>query len=204
MDTCSRVNFYNNNKNKSWSPLIAHGNSICGFWWFGHWYNTTRLSSGEYYYGAYPHGFVDRVMLLFKDILDRSDSRILHLFSGTIIGDNNKSITFDINPKVSPNAVGDAQQLDIYFPNSYFDIILADPPYDNNYVKYGTEKFSRKSVVSKCSIILKSGGFLLWLDTIIPQWRKVDGWLYRGNIGIAMSTNHKARALTILQKDEKI
>ena len=46
----------------------------------------------------------------------------------------------------------------------------------------------------------KEGGYLCWLDTLIPQWRKADGWNYNGNIGIAQSTNHKVRGLTILQR----
>ena len=191
------VDYYNKNRKESWSPLISHNGSICGFWWFGRWYNTSRLD-GKYFYGAYPWGFLDRVRLLFREEFD--NGKILHLFSGTLKGDNSKIITFDMNPELKPNIIGNAENIDEYFSENTFDLILADPPYDNNYIKYGTPKFSKKKVIYKCSKILKEGGILAWLDTLIPQWANKDGWKYKGNIGIAQSTNHKVRGLTILEK----
>lgn len=198
--TCEeRVKNYNTKKKDSWSPLISHNGTICGFWWFGHWSGIGRFK-GKYFYGAYPRGFLDRVKLLFEDIFN--DGKILHLFSGTLKGDGKKVITFDICPELEPDVVGNAEEVDMYFSKE-FDLILADPPYDDNYKKYNTPKFSRKKVIHKCSKICKDGGYLCWLDTIVPQWtKKKDGWLYRGNIGIQQSTNHRARVLTILEKKD--
>ena len=99
-----------------------------------------------------------------------------------------------------PDVVGDAVELSSYFEPASFDLILADPPYKGNYEKYGVKPFSKKKVLSECAKILRPGGYLVWLDTIMPQWRKKDGWIYRGNIGLAQSTNHVYRAVLFLEK----
>ena len=185
-------------KKKGWSPLVLHNNStICGFWWFGHWYTTGKFK-GKYFYGAYPSGYLERIETLFVD--EFKSGKILHLFSGTLKGDGKRIITLDIRPELEPNVVGNAEEVDRLFDANSFDLILADPPYDDNYKKYNTKPFSRKKVISACSHVIKPKGYLVWLDTIIPQWRNADGWRYIGSIGVAVSTNHKVRAVTILTK----
>lgn len=72
--------------------------------------------------------------------------------------------------------------------------------YDDNHIKYGTEKVNKKKVIKGCARVLKVGGYLVWLDTIMPIWAKADGWKLRGTIGLLQSTNHKVRVITILQK----
>jgi len=195
-----KVEYYNKHRKKSWSPLILHKDTVCGFWWFGHRYATERDRFGNYFYGAYPRGYLDRMRLLFKDEFE--SGKILHLFSGTIKGKRNE-VTFDINPKLKSDVCGNAEEVDRFFGRE-FDLILADPPYDENYKKYGTKPISRKRVISSCSKILNSGGYLVWLDTLVPQWLNADGWKYKGNIGIQQSTNHKTRAVTILRMENRI
>ncbi len=185
-------------KEKNWSPLILHRETVCGFWWFGHWFATGRLPDGSYFYGAYPRGYLDRMYALFQEEVQ---GQVLHLFSGTIRGDGEKTFTFDIKNEVGPTNCGDAHKISEVFEKEKFDIIFADPPYGENYKKYKTDPIRRKVIIRECISILKDGGFLVWLDTIIPQWRNLDGWRYRGNIGIAQSTNHVVRGVTILQKD---
>ena len=185
---------------QNFSPLVEHNNAVYGFWLIGRWYNATM--GGQYYYGAYPPSYLKRLGLLFPDIFNVG--KILHLFSGTVIGDGERIITLDINPEpiqgIKPDIIGDAEELDGLFSENKFDLIVADPPYGDNYIKYGTKPINRKKIVHLCSIILKNGGFLVWLDTIIPQWAKRDGWVLRGMIGLAQSTNHAVRSITILQK----
>jgi len=189
---------FNQDKKEQWSPIIYHNGSVVGFWWFGRWYNSSR-DLGFYYYGAYPYGFMDRIKVLFKEQF--STGQVLHLFSGTLRSEDPRIITFDINPEVKPNIVGDAEKVGDYFHPGTFDLILADPPYDDNHEKYGTKKVSKKKVVSKCVDLLKVGGYLCWLDTLIPQWKNADGWKYAGMIGVVQSTNHKARAITMLRRE---
>ncbi len=191
------ISHFNSSKKPTWSGLVNHNGVVAGCWWFGRWYNTSRDNNGHYFYGAYPKGFIERVQLLFAPLFP--EGSILHLFSGTMVGNGEQVITFDIRLELNPNVVGNAEKVGEYFTRK-FDLILADPPYEDNYKKYGTPKFSRKKVIQSCSQILKPNGYLCWLDTMVPQWRKQDGWLYRGDIGIIQSTNHRVRALTILQK----
>ncbi len=188
-------NYLKEAKKRNWSPVVSHGTSVAGFWWFGHWFATDRLNG--YFYGAYPKGYLDRITALFEEELN---GNVLHLFSGTIKGDGIRVFTFDIRKELSPTQVGDAVNLSSFYPASFFDIILADPPYSGNEIKYNTKPVNRKKCLTECSKVLKDGGFLVWLDTMIPVWRNKDGWKYRGNIGVGVSTNHVVRAITILQK----
>jgi len=196
MEFKERVGWYNCHRKKNWSPLVVHGDVVTGFWLIGAWYNTSK--GRKYFYGAYPPSYLDRVMLLFPDFL--LHGRILHLFSGSIEGDGCRVLTFDIKPELKPNVVGDAVFLSRYFKEEVFDLILADPPYSGNFEKYGVKPFSKKKVLTECSKVIKPGGFLVWLDTYMPQWRKVDNWIYRGNIGLAQSTNHAYRGILFLEK----
>jgi len=192
---------YNSRRGK-YSPLVLHNGGVYGFWLIGRRYGISP--KGVYYYGTYPPSYLKRISYLFPKEFE--GGRILHLFSGIIKGDGERVITMDIKPEVvegiKPNVVGDAQEVNEYFPEKYFDLILADPPYDDNHIKYGTDKISRKKVIHKCSFILKEGGYLVWLDTMMPQWSKKDGWAYKGSIGLCQSTNHKVRGITILKKVE--
>ena len=192
------IEYYNTiAKARNWSCLLEHNEAAYGYWLIGRWYNITK--GGKYYYGAYPPSYLDRIFTLFPGYKNKM---ILHLFSGTIRGNGKNEITLDIKSEVIPNIVADALSIDNLFKSELFDLVLADPPYENNWEKYGTEKISIRKVIHKTSKIIKDGGFLIWLDTIIPQWRKKDGWKLRGLIGLGQSTNHRTRVITILQKGD--
>jgi len=183
----------NYNKNRGiYSPLIEHNKHVVGFWLVGNNYqNKSPL------FGTYPPGYLKRMRWLFDD--EFTNGEVLHLFSGAVKSLPNET-TFDINHDFRPSVVGDATNLTDYFKHDTFDLVLADPPYDDNHVKYGTEKVNKKKVVSLCAIVVKNGGYLVWLDTIMPIWAKKDGWAYKGSIGLLQSTNHKVRVATILRK----
>jgi hypothetical protein len=185
------VEHYNKNRGIA-SPLIEHGDIVCGFWMCGNnYHNKSPL------YGAYPPCYLPRMKLLFPEEFKHN---VLHLFSGSINVDNEPNVlTLDINPDFHPMIVDNAVNVGQHF-NGDVDLILADPPYDNNHLKYGTEKVNKKKVISASTKALRTGGFLVWLDTIMPIWSKADGWKLRGTIGLLQSTNHKVRVATILEK----
>lgn len=189
--TAMNVNNYNLCRGIA-SPLVEHGDIVLGFWMCGNdYHNKSTL------YGAYPPCYLPRMKLLFPDEFKKN---VLHLFSGSIdVTDVPNALSLDINPDLHPMIVGNAEEVDTYFHGDV-DLILADPPYDNNHLKYGTEKVNKKKVISACSKALRVGGFLVWLDTIMPIWKKADGWKLRGTIGLLQSTNHKVRVATILEK----
>jgi len=192
------IEHYNNNRG-NFSPLVEHNSAAYGFWLIGRWFNATR--GGVYYYGAYPPSYLKRLELLFPE---QFKGTILHLFSGTLTGDGQRIFSLDVNPEpipgIKPDFVIDAERLDECVPENFFDLIISDPPYGTNHEKYGVrKKVNRKRVIHLCSKILKPGGYAIWLDTIIPQWAKRDGWTLRGLIGCGQSTNHQVRVITILQ-----
>ncbi len=194
------VDNYNENRG-IYSPLIEHNGVVCGYWLMGNNYRNPSK-----YYGAYPPSYLKRIQLLFPR--EFRSGLILHCFSGEVelVGtpeERARQVRFDINGSLThtPDVVGDAAQLSQYFEEGTFDLILADPPYGDNHVKYGTKPVNKKKVVQECSKVLKDEGTLVWLDTIMPMWAKADGWKLRGTIGMCQSTNHQTRLVTILEQE---
>ena len=151
------------------------------------------------YYGAYPHGYLERVLSLFPDVKPRE---ILQLFSGSIDADVDEAgYTFDINETNSPNFVGDAEMLSTFIPIELkFKLILADPPYSvEDADHYGTQMVNRNKVVSECFKIMQDKAFLVWLDQVLPIYSKHLFDLV-GTIGLVRSTNHRVRCVFIFQK----
>jgi len=198
------VDHYNRNRS-IYSPLIEHNGIICGFWLCG---NNYQNKTG--YYGTYPPSYMKRIKLLFPNA-----QKVLHLFSGVVEkGIFENETTMDINPEIkpdpenrpaiiiTPDVVGDAAEVSSYFAENTFDLILADPPYNKNHIRYDTNPVNKRKVVKQAVTILEPGGYMVWLDTIIPIWAKADGWALRGTIGLVQSTNHATRVITILKKKE--
>jgi len=126
-------------------------------------------------------------------------TNILHLFSGSL-PHTVKATNFDINRELNPDVVGDAHHLSNYFPDNEFDLIMADPPYTaEDSIHYGTPMINRNIVVKECVKVLQPGGFIVWLDQVLPMYRKVDIELV-GTIGVIRSTNHRFRVVSIFRK----
>ena len=190
------VEYYNSiAQKKGWSPVLLHKNNVVGYWWFGRWYNQTRADGAPYFYGAYPPGFLRRVEAVMHPIF--KEGLVLHLFSGTLKGNGENIFTLDINPELQPDIIADSKEIPL--ESNSFDLILADPPYEKNYKKYGTKPIKKRKTFEECHRILKPGGWLLWLDTIVPQWRNAE-FQYRGIVAVQQSTNHRTRSLLFLQK----
>lgn len=165
-------------------------------WLWGVWIIGNNYANKNKYYGEYPPGYLDRVMSLFPDI---EDNEILHLFSGSL-DESVKGIRVDINPELKPDIVGDAEKLSEFLPFSP-KLIIADPPYSEEDAKhYGTCMVNRNKVVRECAKVLKPGGFLVWLDQVLPMYRRKELELV-GTIGVIRSTNHRVRMVFIWQKE---
>lgn len=171
--------------------LIAGGakkdttNRLEGVWVTGNDYR------GSGYYGAYPPGYLARVGALFPDA-----ERVLHLFSGSL--PPGPYLRCDCQGEAE--ILGDAEEIDSLVGPLTFDLVLADPPYNEaEAAKYGTKMIGRATVLAAVHRILDPGGFLVWLDHVFPQYAKTD-WHLRGLIGLVGSTNHKIRQVTIFEK----
>lgn len=170
----------------SWPGLRATDRWIDGMWIMGNNYRTSG------YYGAYPHTYLDRVSSLFPDA-----ERVLHLFSGSLPPGNYTRLDC-LSEK--GDVVGDAEALSSVFPERRFDLIYADPPYSvEDCEHYGCPMVNRNKVVAECTKVLEPGGFLVWLDQVLPMFRK-DELHMCGVIGMVKSTNHRFRVVTIFKR----
>lgn len=158
---------------------------LSGVWMLGNNYK------GSGFYGAYPPQYVKRVMALFPDA-----KKIMHLFSGSLPpGDYVR-----VDSTTRADTIADAHVLSKSFKPQSFDLIMADPPYTKaDAARYGTPMIHRKRVLEQCSLILKPGGFVVWLDTVWPMIHKKHLVLV-GAIGILRSQNHRVRFAFIMQK----
>lgn len=168
-----------------WPPLRADGRWIDGMWIMGNNYKTSG------YYGAYPHTYLQRVGALFPDATD-----VLHLFSGSLPKGN--YTRFDrVN---GADVLGEAEILADYFKPEQFDLIYADPPYSvEDCEHYGCAMVNRNKVLAECAKLLKLGGFVVWLDQVLPMFRKIELEMC-GVIGMVKSTNHRFRVVTLFKK----
>jgi len=57
----------------------------------------------------------------------------------------------------------------------------------------------RNVVFKECFKVLKEGGILIWLDQVLPNYKKIEFKII-GRIGMVKSTNHRFRVITIFQK----
>lgn len=163
-----------------WPAPRADERWIDGIWVLGQNYR------GSGYYGSYPPNYIRRVLSMFPDA-----EKILHLFSGSLPKGN--YTRFELNETLEAEMHGDAQKLSTFFEPNTFDLILADPPYsEEDANKYGQPLINRNIVLKECEKVLISNGYIIWLDQVLPMFRK-DSLFLCGLFGIVRSTNHRFR-----------
>lgn len=171
------------------SLFIGGDGRIVGTWIMG---NDYRVKSE--YYGGYPAGYLRRVKALFPD-----KHTVLHLFSGRVDQSIISGDTVDINPELEPNFVDDAQTLE-NVPLEIYDLVMADPPYSvEDAERYQTTMVKRNKVMAALGARLTPGCHVVWLDQVLPMWKKVEFDLV-GVVGLCKSTNHRFRMMTIFQR----
>ena len=57
----------------------------------------------------------------------------------------------------------------------------------------------RKTILNECIKVIKKGGHIVWLDQVLPMYRK-DDLKVVGYIGMVKSTNHRFRVITIFER----
>lgn len=172
------------------SLFIGGDGRIIGTWIMGNNYKAKQD-----FYGSYPHGYLQRVRALFPD-----KENVLHLFSGKVDTSIIPGKTVDINPDNSPDYIDDAQTLQ-KVPLEDFDLVMADPPYSvEDCDHYKTTMIKRNVVMRRLGERLKGGTYVVWLDQVLPMFRKIDFGIV-GVIGMVKSTNHRFRVITIFEKN---
>ena len=164
-------------------------------WLLGVW-NIGNNYKGSGYHGSYPPSYLSRIMGLFPDV---ARSRTCHLFSGSLTSET-PGLRVDINGELSPDVVCNAEELSEHVKNNHYDLILADPPYtEEDALKYGNPMVNRNRVVKECYKVLRPGGYLCWMDMVLPMYSKKE-FKRVGEISISRSTNHRVRAVFIFEK----
>ena len=174
------INYHD--KYPNYSKLIINRDVIEGIWVMGNNYQTKSNL-----YGAYPHGYLDRIYTLIEPI----ENETLHLFSGSID---------DKYDKVDFNVGIDAECMSDILPHNFYSRVYADPPYSiEDCDHYGCCMVKRNKVFNECYNIMKTGGYLVWLDQVLPQYKKIQFDII-ARIGMVKSTNHRFRVITIFKK----
>lgn len=171
------------------SLFLGGDGRVVGVWIMG---NDYRVKSG--YYGGYPATYLKRMKALFPD-----KQRVLHLCSGRVDLSLMPGKTVDINPKMKPDYVDDAESLTLV-PVEEFDLVMADVPYScEDCEHYGTPMLNRNRVIEALSKRISADCHIAWLDQVLPMYRKSELSL-EGSIGIQKSTNHRYRHVVIFGK----
>ena len=168
--------------------FIGGDGRIVGTWIMG---NNYKVASK--YHGGYPATYLRRIRALFPD-----KRRVLHLFSGKVDLDAFPGDTVDINADLGPTFVDDAQTLE-RVPLGDYDLVLADPPYSVEDCDHYKTSMVRRNVVMRALQRLPEGAHVVWLDQVLPMWRK-DFFKLIAAVGILKSTNHRCRMLTIFER----
>ena len=168
--------------------FVGPDGRVVGTWIMG---NDYRVKST--YYGGYPAGYLRRIKALFPD-----KRKILHLFSGRVDLETFPGATVDINAGLAPTYVDDAQTL-LNVPLEQFDLVLADPPYSVEDAEHYQTTMVKRNVVMRALQRLPIGAHIVWLDQVLPMYRK-DAFELEAAIGMWKSTNHRFRGITIFQR----
>ena len=183
MNLQERIDNYNKIFPNYPTSLFLSVNQIIGIWVMGNNY-TTKTSL----YGAYPYGYLERIHALFP-----KTNKMLHLFSGSLP----ESPEYD---KVDYNTGIDAETMADVLPNDFYSLILADPPYSiEDCDHYGCCMVKRNVVFKECYKIMEKDGYLIWLDQVLPNYKKIEFDIV-ARIGMVKSTNHRFRVITIFKR----
>lgn len=177
-------------------------------WLLGVWNIGNDYRNKTAYHGAYPRSYLERMQVLFPSatLLPEAtpgSNRTLHLFSGSL--PPGLYTRFDRRPDGDAGLIGcdiqgDAEELSEHLGERSYDYIFADPPYsEEDAARYGAPLVNRNKVVRECAKVIRPGGFLVWLDQVLPMYRKA-AWVRCGEILITRSTNHRIRAAFVFYR----
>jgi hypothetical protein len=171
------------------SAVVRKDGRVYLFWMVGNQYK--RING---YHGEYPPSYMKRVLSLFPAV---QEEKILHLFAGTVKG---PGVTFDCNPDLFPDVCGNAEEVDNYFTEDSFELVMADPPYTTKDAEiYGTKMPRSHLVFQRLVKVVQKGGMVVWLSTKPPMYRK-EQWRLTGFAAFHCGTNRVLRAVTFLEK----
>lgn len=170
------------------SLFVGGDGRLVGTWIMG---NDYRVKSE--FYGGYPNTYLPRVRSLFRE-----KKRVLHLFSGKVDTTAYPGDTVDVNPDLNPTYSDDAQSL-LNVPLSKYDLVMCDPPYSTEDAEHYKTSMVKRNKVMQALGRVKPGTHIVWLDQVLPMWRK-DTFDLIGIVGIVRSTNHRFRVMSVFHR----
>lgn len=174
----------------NYPPLHATDRWLLGVWMIGNCYKRKHGFHGEY-----PPSYLGRILSLFPDVGMRET---LHLFAGTVAKEYPEALTYDISPEFEPTWCADVMDIGKYKQQiGQVALVIADPPYTTADAKrYLAPPMNKRLVLREVRKVVRPGGFLVWLDLIIPIYRKQD-WQLVGTIALLLGTNRRVRVISI-------
>lgn len=162
-------------------------------WVYGVWYCGTSFTKAEMY-GQHPPTYLKRLRALFP-----TADKWLHAPSGVIEhGDGVHTVDLVSRKKGCPEFLANVS--DLPFEDNYFDVVETDPPYsDKDGEIYGTGKYPRYKARDEFRRVLKTGGYLCWLDVRYPMYKRNE-WKLVGLIGVVTGFERQTRILSIMKK----
>lgn len=175
--------------------FVGADGRLVGTWIMGNDYQVKSK-----YYGGYPNTYLRRVKALFSDKV-----RPLHLFSGevdlSIIPGDTVDLTLAsalAHPRGGMHYTDDAQTL-TRVPLEKYDLVLADPPYSAEDAEHYHTSMVKRNLVFRALSRVKPGTHIVWLDQVLPMWRK-DTFRLTGVVGLVRSTNHRFRIMSVYER----
>lgn len=193
-----RASFYNQQYPHLLPLAVAQQDNrpfLHGFWFVG----GGNVSS---FYGSYQTGYLERIATLFPDCKGREET--VHLFSGSLpASDDYTRVGIDPTGKYKSDFECDAHSLSSFLPFRP-SLIYADPPYSvEDSEHYQNAMVNRARVVEECSLVLRPGGFIVWMDQALPVFSN-DLIRHVGLISYVRSTGNRFRCVVIWQKPANV
>ncbi len=163
---------------------------IHGFWFVG----GGNISD---FYGSYQIAYLRQIESLFPDCKGKTEC--VHLFSGSIPISPDYTVVGLPDGGYKPEFECNAESLSSFLPFKP-SLIYADPPYEEAANgEYAICQINRARVLEECALVLKPGGFIVWMDQGLPVF---SNKLLRlvGAIGYIRSTGNRFRMVSIFQR----
>lgn len=177
-------------------PLFVGQNTgrpfVTGFWFVG----GGNVSS---FYGSYQVEYLKRISTLFPDC--RGQGEFMHLFSGSLPPSPDYiRVGKDPTGEHKSDYEIDAHYLSSFLPVNSFSLVMADPPYSvEDSEHYKNSMVDRAKIMHEVAVVLKPGGWLVWMDQALPLFSN-DELRLVGCISYIRSTGNRFRCVVLFQK----
>lgn len=165
-----------------------------GFWFVG----GGNVSN---FYGSYQTEYLERISSLFPDCQGKEE--VMHLFSGSLPPSSSYTrVGIDPTGKYKSDLEIDAHSLSSHLRFKPA-LIYADPPYSKEDSEhYQNSMVNRSRIIEECGIVIRPGGFLVWMDQALPTFSN-EVFNMVGGISYIRSTGNRFRLISIFQKNAK-